>query len=65
MIRRTKQVGLWSDRSPYDIYIPQDQPAPKEGIGIDPGLTVVTTMVPAASREDFCPQTILKFNLSQ
>ena len=43
MIRRTKQVGLWSDRSPYDIYIPQNQPAPKEGIGIDPGLTVVTT----------------------
>ena len=36
---------------------PQDQPTPLEGIGSDPRLSAVTTMVPAASRED----SILKF----
>ena len=36
----TKQVGVWSDRGPYDNYTaPQDQPAPQEGIGIDPELS--------------------------
>ena len=33
----------------------------QEGIGIDPGLNVVTTMAPLASREQSHPQAILKF----
>ena len=31
------------------ITLPQDQPAPKEAIGTDPGLIAVTTMALAAS----------------
>ena len=32
-----------------------------EGIGIDPRLGAATLRAPAASKEDFCPQAILKF----
>ena len=39
-----------------------DQPAPKEGIGIDPGISAVTTVAPVASMEDFLPQVIFKFH---
>ena len=41
--------------------LPKDQPTPQEVIGIDPGLSAVTTMAPVASREDSRPQAIFKF----
>ena len=54
----TLQFGLTGVH--ITITLPQDQPAPKEEIGIDPGLIAVTTMAPAVSREDSHPQAIFK-----
>ena len=44
--------------------LPQDQPTPQMGVGIDPALNAVIKMVLPASREDFYPQDILKFHRS-
>ena len=60
----TKQVEILSDRKGLHmitLHRTQDQPALQEGIEIDPGLSAVTTMIPAASREDSHLQAILKF----
>ena len=40
----------------------KDQPAPPGGIGIDPRLGAPALRAPEASREDSCPQAILKFH---
>ena len=40
----------------------QDQPAPQESIGIDPGLYEVTTMAPVASKGDSHSLIILKYH---
>ena len=40
-----------------------DQPAPQGGVGIDSRLDAAALKAPAASREDSCPQAILKFHL--
>ena len=42
--------------------LPQEQPSPPEGFRIDPRLGAATLRAPAVSREDFCPQAILKFH---
>ena len=48
--------------APFDNHaVPQDQPTPPGGFGIDPGLGAATTRVPTASMEDSCPQATLKF----
>ena len=44
--------------------LPQDQPAPQEGFGIDLRLGAAALMAPAASKEDSRPQAILKFHCS-
>ena len=62
-MHRTNQVVIWSDMDPYYNYIPQDQPAPQEGIEIDPWFNAVTIMAPATSREYSHPQTIFKFTV--
>ena len=43
---------------------PQDQPTPPRGFGIDPRLGAATLRAPAASKEDYCPQAILKLHRS-
>ena len=52
------QGSLWQQ------YCPHDQSLPPGRCRIDPGLGAATTRVPAASREDSCPQAILKFQPS-
>ena len=39
----------------------QDQPTSPGGFGIDSRICAAATKAPAASREDYCPQAILKF----
>ena len=41
---------------------PQDQPAPPGGFGIDPRLGAAALRAPAASKEDYRPQAILKLH---
>ena len=41
--------------------LPQDQPAPPGGFGINPRLGVAALRAQAASKEVSCPQAILKF----
>ena len=41
---------------------PPGEPAPTGGSGIDPRLGAATLRAPAASREDSCPQAILKLH---
>ena len=62
------KIGIQSDSGPYVTTIPPlDQPiplkgtSPQGGFRIDPGLYELPTRVPAAFREDSCPQAILKF----
>ena len=49
------QGTLWQPHRPHDL------PTHPRWCRIDPGLGAATTKVPAASREDSRPQTILKF----
>ena len=42
--------------------LPQNQPASPGGFGIDHRLGAAALRAPAASREDSCPQAILKFH---
>ena len=39
----------------------QDQPAPPGGFEIDPRIGAAAPRAPAASKENSCPQAILKF----
>ena len=41
--------------------LPQDQPAPPGGFGIDSRIGAATLRAPAVSKENSCPQAILKF----
>ena len=62
-MRGTKQVGIWSEmRSFWQPHPTQDQPAPPGGFEIDPRIGATATRAPAASKEDFRSQAILKFH---
>ena len=53
---------VWQE-GPYDNHTaPRTNPHPQGGFGIDHRLGVAALRIPAASREDFRPQAILKFH---
>ena len=56
------RIGIWSDMGPFDNHTAlMTNPHPPGWCRIDPGIGAATTRVLAASREDSCPQAILKF----
>ena len=58
----TKQAGIWSEMwSLWQPHPTQDQPAPPGGVEIDSRIGAATPRAPAASKENSCPQAILKF----
>ena len=59
----TQQVGIWSEMGSFWQPHPnQDQPAPPGGFDIDPRIDAAAQRAPAASKEDFHIQAILKFH---
>ena len=61
-MRGTKQVGTWSEMGSFwQPHPTQDQSAPPEGFEIDSRIGAAAPRAPAASREDSCPQAVLKF----
>ena len=61
---RNQEVGFWYNRGTYDNPPSQDQPTTHEDIGIDSGPNAVTTIAPAASKEDSHSRAFLKFHLA-
>ena len=62
-MRRTKQVGIWSEMGSFwQPHPTQDQPTPPGGFEIDSRIGAATPRVPAASNEDSRPQDILKLH---
>ena len=57
----TKQIGISLKWGPYDNHTqPRTNPNSQGEFGIDPRIGVAATRAPVASREDSCPQAILK-----
>ena len=62
-MRGTKQVGIWSEMGSFwQPHPTQDQPAPPEGFEIDSRIGAAAPRAPAASKENSCPQAILKLH---
>ena len=62
-MRGTKQVGIQSEMGSFWQPNPtQDQLAPPEVFEIDSRIGAAAPRPPAASKEDSCPQAILKFH---
>ena len=62
-MRGTKQVGIGSEMGSFwQPYPTQDQSAPPEEFEIDSRMGVAAPRAPAASKEVFHPQAILKFH---
>ena len=61
----TKQAGIWSEMGSFwQPHPTQDQPAPPEGFKIESKIGAAAPRPPAASKENSCPQAILKFRPS-